>query len=299
MTFIAYAQNLEDVMLSRVFKEVEKGFYIDVGAQDPIIESVTKTFYDRGWRGINIEPVYQFYQRLRADRPEDINLPIAAGAETGAVPYYEIAGTGLSTLDKEIAAQHAQAGWTVIPRTVSMLPLAAICAQYVTGTIHFLKVDVEGAEQQVLFGMDFQQYRPWVVVVEATLPLSQAENYTQWEDILRHGGYHYVYFDGLSRFYVAREKLAEFKDAFAAPPNCFDEYQRYTEYVLQEEKKQLQQQNLQLTLQNCVLQEELRKYHTKQRGLVAADPPGEGATLQEEIGLLTEQIRTEITRRRG
>ena len=44
MTFISYAQNFEDVMLRRVLKHVENGFYIDVGAQDPSADSVTKLF---------------------------------------------------------------------------------------------------------------------------------------------------------------------------------------------------------------------------------------------------------------
>lgn len=57
MTFISYAQNYEDVMLHRALKGVEKGFYIDVGANDPVQYSVTKAFYERGWRGINIEPI--------------------------------------------------------------------------------------------------------------------------------------------------------------------------------------------------------------------------------------------------
>lgn len=69
MTFISYAQNLEDVILFRALKGVEQGFYIDAGAQDPEIDSVTKAFYERGWRGINIEPVERWFQDLVADRP--------------------------------------------------------------------------------------------------------------------------------------------------------------------------------------------------------------------------------------
>ena len=41
MTFISYAQNFEDVMLWRALKHVEKGFYVDVGAQDPVVDSVS------------------------------------------------------------------------------------------------------------------------------------------------------------------------------------------------------------------------------------------------------------------
>ena len=57
MTFVSYAQNFEDVMLWRALREVTHGFYIDVGAADPDSDSVTRAFYDRGWSGINVEPV--------------------------------------------------------------------------------------------------------------------------------------------------------------------------------------------------------------------------------------------------
>ena len=63
MTFISYAQNFEDVILRRALKDIEKGFYVDVGAHDPVIDSVTKAFYDLGWRGINIEPVKEWFEK--------------------------------------------------------------------------------------------------------------------------------------------------------------------------------------------------------------------------------------------
>ena len=63
MTFISYAQNYEDVMLWRALQHVENGFYVDVGANDPTVDSVTKAFYDRGWRGLNIEPVQLYYKK--------------------------------------------------------------------------------------------------------------------------------------------------------------------------------------------------------------------------------------------
>jgi len=62
MTFISYAQNMEDVMLYRALKNIHQGFYIDVGAGDPTIDSVAKAFYDMGWSGINIEPVEAYFR---------------------------------------------------------------------------------------------------------------------------------------------------------------------------------------------------------------------------------------------
>jgi|SRR5262245_3315890 len=54
---ISYAQNFEDIILWRALKHVEKGFYIDIGAQDPVVDSVSLAFYEKGWRGVHVEPV--------------------------------------------------------------------------------------------------------------------------------------------------------------------------------------------------------------------------------------------------
>ena len=56
MPFISFAQNLEDVVLHRALMGVTHGFYVDVGANSPDEQSVTRAFYERGWHGINIEP---------------------------------------------------------------------------------------------------------------------------------------------------------------------------------------------------------------------------------------------------
>ena len=106
MTFISYAQNFEDLMLWRALKHVKKGFYIDVGANDPNIFSITKAFYELGWHGVNIEPSSNWFEMLEKERPRDINLHIAAGEKREELFLYEIPDTGLSTLQKSIADKY-------------------------------------------------------------------------------------------------------------------------------------------------------------------------------------------------
>lgn len=151
---------------------VDKGFYIDVGANDPNVMSVTKLFYDHGWRGVNMEPSEGYFDMLEAARSEDVNLRQGAGAEHGRLIFYEIPGTGLSTLDKCIADGYADKGMSVRAREIEVVTLAEVCEKYAQDRdIHFLKIDVEGGS--VLQGMDFKRFRPWILVVEATLPLSK------------------------------------------------------------------------------------------------------------------------------
>lgn len=223
MPFISFAQNFEDIMLWRALGHVQNGFYIDVGAAWPTDDSVTKAFYDRGWHGINIEPTPQLYKRLCQERLKDINLQLAISDQPGAMQMSFISDTGLSTLHHEIADQHSQEGRQVEMETVTVTTLNDIVQNFVAQDqpIHFLKVDVEGHEAAVLKSLDWLKVRPWIVLVEATLPMSQVESYAHWEPILVSSGYFFVYADGINRFYVAQEH-SELFAAFRCPPNVFD-----------------------------------------------------------------------------
>jgi FkbM family methyltransferase len=226
MSFLSYAQNNEDVLLWRALGDVDpaSGFYIDVGASDPVEHSVTKAFYDAGWRGINIEPLPAHAAAFAAQRPRDLNLAIAAGSIEGSLTLYDVpAVRGWASPAPAVAAMHRAAGHAVAELTVPVRPLAAVCAEHVRGPIHFLKIDVEGFEGEVLRGMDFARWRPWVLVIEATLPNSRATCHEGWEHLVTGHGYRFAWFDGLNRYYVAPEHAALLRH-FGVQPNVFDDY---------------------------------------------------------------------------
>ena len=229
MSFVSYAQNLEDVMLFRALKHIERGFYIDVGSQHPVLDSVTKAFYDRGWSGINIEPVSKYYQLIQKDRPRDININMLVGECEGEREFHEFPETGLSTTKIKFAESNSAAGYAVTARTVFCTTLDTICRQHGVSVVHFLKIDVEGAEKEVLQGFSFDKVRPWVLVIEATLPMSTHDASTEWETLILSKGYEMVYFDGLNRYYIAEEQ-GSLREYFKTPPNVFDEYITYHHY---------------------------------------------------------------------
>lgn len=220
---ISHAQNFEDVMLSRAFAEIENGFWVDVGAWDPDIDSVTRYFHERGWRGVNIEPNPTYLTLLQAKRPRDINLGVAIGSEPGRATITLIHGTGMSTLRPEIAAGHIDLGYAQENTEVELRTLNSVFAEHAPADVHFLKIDCEGAEAEVINSFDLRRFRPWIILVEATKPLSREETHDQWEPHILASDYHFAYFDGVNRFYVATER-ADLKRHFAIPPNIFDNF---------------------------------------------------------------------------
>jgi FkbM family methyltransferase len=219
---ISYAQNFEDVILWRVFKDITGGRYVDVGAFHPDIDSVTKWFYDQGWSGINIEPVAESFALLEAARPRDRNICAAAGALAGVAEMTVFPESrGLSSLRPPTEPNSSTAH--VLTQT-NVLPLRDILEPHAGQTIHFLKIDAEGTERDVLLGMDFGRFRPWVVLVEATEPLTSSRSSQEWQSILTANNYQPVYFDGLNEFFIASEHK-ELETQFQAPPNVFDEFE--------------------------------------------------------------------------
>lgn len=221
-------------MLWRALGGVEDGFFIDVGAQDPVTDSVSLAFHERGWDGVSVEPSPLSAEAIRRARPGSWVVEAALAASPGQAILNEIAGTGLSTLQKDLATKHREAGFPL--RTVEVIcrTLDGIFddVQKVRGDrpVHWLKIDVEGTESDVLRGWRTSHVRPWIVVVEAVAPVNGStvgarpeETHAEWEPLLLERDYAFAYFDGLNRFYVSGEHH-EFIASFNAAPNIFDGY---------------------------------------------------------------------------
>ncbi len=260
MTFVSYAQNYEDVALYRALKHISHGFYVDVGAEDPEVDSVTKAFYERGWRGINIEPAENGFRKLCADRPEDVNLNVAAGADSGSLMFFEIADHAcLSTAVERIANEHRERGYAVHERSVPVLPLSEILNEHLKTEINFLKIDVEGYEYETLYGLDLSIFRPWIILVESIAPGSLVDSYEPWETLLLKNGYEYCSFDRINRFYVAKEHR-ELRAALSQPPcPAFDNFITYGEFLNQQKAKELELRNLELKNQISELEHQLNR----------------------------------------
>ncbi len=232
--FISFAQNGEDVVLWRALGHVVGGRYLDVGANDPVKLSVTKAFYDRGWSGLCVEPDPEFAARLVRERPGDEVAQVAAtsGPPSSAV-LHAIGDTGLSTLVGRIAEGHASQGFHAIELSVETTSLDDLIdrSRLADENIHFAVIDTEGSESDVLASLDLERHRPWVLVVEATEPLTTTPTHAEWEPRLLAADYRFCLFDGLSRFYIDNRRHPELAEALSYPACVFDDYVRHDDRV--------------------------------------------------------------------
>lgn len=222
MNFISYAPNFEDILLWRALRHVDAGCYLDVGAADPLHGSVTQAFYQRGWRGVNLEPAPALHARLCQARPADLNLALGAAASAGPARFYDAQDSQRSGFLPAQAQACLADGLPVVQREVPCTTLAELCRQHVDGTIHFLNVAVNGDEAAVLAGMDWQQWRPWIVLVRT----GAGADLAALGERMRAAHYALAYRDGHKDYYVAAEQAA-LATALALPPHGEDQFTLY------------------------------------------------------------------------
>ena len=197
-----YGFDGEDAVLWDLVGERDKGFYIDIGANDPVSGCVSKSFYDVGWRGINVEPLGYLAEKFYTEQPDSVTLDCALGESDGWLKIFDSPECShWATLDPSVASRKdmPDAG------LVQVRTLADICFCYVQGPIDWMKIDVEGWETQVIKGGDWAHYRPEFLCIESFVPHTSLPSHQDWEPYLRSWGYTYVRTQGLNRFYRRKD----------------------------------------------------------------------------------------------
>jgi len=225
---ITYAQNREDIIINAFFDNKADGFYVDVGANHPTIDSVTKLFYSKGWRGINVEPNQELLRLLIADRPEDINVGVGVGSEITTATFRNYEGAdGLSTFADAVKSQqdeyYTPFKQNFTDEILQITTLAKIFSEYDVKKIDFMKIDVEGYEYEVLLGNDWERHKPELICIEA----NHMDN--DWRPILLNNGYKQFFNDGLNDYYA--QKGSSHLKAFSFPEKVFMRFPTIVPYI--------------------------------------------------------------------
>ena len=185
----------EDLFMELLFNFKEKGTYVEIGTNDPAITtSFTQKFYDRGWRGINVEPGLKEFASLKKIRPEDINLNICIGGTSGEMPFYEVRDSQASSLLKDFAEKQ---GYVSSVRQVKVSTLKDMFNNFLKTEIDFMVIDAEGMDFEILKSNDWIRYRPRAMIVETV-----HHDYKEIKEYLGGFGYIDVYTNYLNSIFV-------------------------------------------------------------------------------------------------
>src|SRR5512138_2270277 len=110
----SYSQKGEDLVIDKVLGKKKNGFYIDVGANDPVLISNTYRFYKKGWTGINIEPNPLLFKKLAAARNRDINLNIGIAEDKGEMTFFSFFPNTQSTFSEQQAEEYLNQGYPLL-----------------------------------------------------------------------------------------------------------------------------------------------------------------------------------------
>jgi FkbM family methyltransferase len=156
-----------DIVLKKIFYQQEKGFYIDVGCQNPIKNNNTYLLYKKGWEGINIDLDEDNINLFNSARPNDINFNKAVSSDVKDVElYFYHKKSPINTIDKKISEFQKAKVTSVKKITTDTLNNIISNTKYNNQIFDLLSIDVEGHELEVLKGFDLNKYSPKVIVVE-------------------------------------------------------------------------------------------------------------------------------------
>jgi hypothetical protein len=193
---LSFSQQGEDIILYHVLHELMKiatPSYMDVGAAYPVRGNNTYLLYTTGSRGVVVEPNPVLAAQLRSKRPGDTVVEAGIGV-AGAVEadYYEIKGNAmLNTFSPEQVA-HLQRGQaeSVVERVVKkpLLNINRVIQDYLGRAPDLLSTDVEGLDDAIIRTLDFSQFRPAAICIEA-IPMTKSGRLSKTTRYLAAKGY--------------------------------------------------------------------------------------------------------------
>jgi len=190
-----YSQHQEDLVIDALLQSKMQGFYVDIGANHPTVLNNTKRFYEKGWNGINVEPIRENYQMFINERERDINLNVGIGASRGELEFYKVDKHGgvYSGFDRRNVLKYAREE-EIITIKIPVFNLNDIFSEYIKDNIliDFMSIDVEGFEIEVLSGNNWSKYRPLLIVIEF------GHRGKEIVDFLNNAGYSYIFNNGIN-----------------------------------------------------------------------------------------------------
>jgi hypothetical protein len=177
---ISYSYGGIDSLIDNIFKNINKGFYVDIGCGHPIKNNNTYLLNKKGWYGVNIDLDKDNIDLFDVYRPLDLNISTAISDKKEEVDlFFYHSKSAINTINKK-TADYQKANVSNIKKIrTNTLNNVLDNSKYNNLQIDFLSIDIEGSELLALKEFDFNKYNPKVIVVEyldLSLPALEIKN---------------------------------------------------------------------------------------------------------------------------
>jgi FkbM family methyltransferase len=157
----------EDLVVKNFFKNLKKGLYVDIGCHNPLRMNNTQLLYQKGWRGINVDVGKFSIDLFNFLRPDDLNYHCAVSNKNkNVILYFNKEYSPLSSIKKNFVNKRIKG--ILKKKKIKGFRLDDILSwgKYKNKQIDFLDIDVEGADLEVLEGLNFKKYNPKIICIE-------------------------------------------------------------------------------------------------------------------------------------
>jgi FkbM family methyltransferase len=154
-----YGEFGEDIIINRLFRNIDRGFYIDIGAYHPFKGSLTYLLYKKGWNGLNIDISKVSIDLFNIARQHDININCAVSNVDKETFYYSN-----SLINQQNSLIQRGESQKKIP--IKSFKLETLLKIYNIKNFEYLNIDTEGNEAEIIKSINFQKYKPILVTVE-------------------------------------------------------------------------------------------------------------------------------------
>jgi FkbM family methyltransferase len=193
-TKLSYAQFGEDLIANSLFFpfQIEKPTYLDIGAYEPISSNNTYLFYQRGARGVLVEPTPVYVEKLKATRPGDTVLGVGIGVtDATEMDFFVMSEPQQNTFDRAHAEKFVREKGYKIEKVlkIPLVNINRVMAEHFGGSApDYLSIDAEGFEFAIAKTIDFKRFRPKVICIE-TLVAATLEHNPKVTEFMAKNGY--------------------------------------------------------------------------------------------------------------
>ena len=177
---ISYSYGGIDALVENIFKDKNKGFYVDIGCGHPIKNNNTYILSKKNWFGVNIDLDRDNIDLFNIYRPSDLNITTAISDEVGEVDlFFYHSKSAINTINKQTADYQKAKISNIKKIKTNTLNSVLNNSKYSNLQIDLLSIDIEGSEFLALKNFDFNKYNPKVIVVEyldLSLPALEIKN---------------------------------------------------------------------------------------------------------------------------